>query len=555
MARKSRRTQQEVIVEHIESVYPTAIYARLSLENSGKDDGGASIENQIAVCKEYIDESDDLELIKVYQDNGWTGTKMERPAFEEMMNDVRKGKIKAIVVRDLSRFARNYIETGTYLEKVFPDLNVRFISVKEQFDNLKVDGTNESLIVPLQSLINELYSKDISRKVSAAYKVMMENNTFSWRQLPYGYKLNEDHTNIVPDKVTAPFVVKMYELKCEGKSFTYIARLMNEINAPRTGRSDTINSKWNDGGVKSILTNEVYMGDRVLGKTKTALYMGLYYEKQPESEWYVYENNHEPIVSREIFYKVQEKIAESTNARNEALERSRKIREKMIDLLKGKVFCADCGYKMRFHRHIAGKNCKEHTNYECTGHNKNKHICPTLHFYLSNELYDKVLEAIRLQIKVAVDYDKLIKALNNSKGEQGVRNSLKDELRRLSGRISNLQSRRTRLYEDYVDGILNEEEYIFAKKNYESEYDSLNKQHEILAVRYQKYCEAISSDNKWISMMKSVRSAKVLTKELADTVIDKVFIYDDKSIEIVMNYQDIYDDTVMYLEQIKEAVA
>lgn len=148
-----------------------------------------------------------------------------------------------------------------------------------------------------------------------------------------------------------------------------------------------------------------------------------------------------------------------------------------------------------------------------------------------------------------------IKALNNSKGEQGVRNSLKDELRRLSGRISNLQSRRTRLYEDYVDWILNEEEYIFAKKNYESEYDSLNKQHEILAVQYQKYCEAISSDNKWISMMKSVRSAKVLTKELADTVIDKVFIYDDKSIEIVMNYQDIYDDTVMYLEQIKEAVA
>ena len=546
MARKSRRTQQEVIVEHIESVYPTAIYARLSLENSGKDDGGASIENQIAVCKEYIDESDDLELIKVYQDNGWTGTKMERPAFEEMMNDVRKGKIKAIVVRDLSRFARNYIETGTYLEKVFPDLNVRFISVKEQFDNLKVDGTNESLI-------NELYSKDISRKVSAALRAMMENGTFRWRTIPYGYKWNVDHTNIVPNEETAQYVRKIFEWKCEGLTNPQIAKKLNEMNAPRSEKKSSANSEWRSGGVYSILKNQAYIGDRVLGKKRQALYLGIKGEKQPENEWIIYENVHEPLVSKEMFEKAQSIREQASLKRKISLESSKEKRDKIVDLLEGKVFCADCGYKMGFSR-IVHKYKNPFGRYLCSGNDKSKDICGTSHFYMQDSLNSKVLEAIRLQVKVALDYEKLIAAMSNTNAENAVRSGIRYELRRLSGKLSSVQVQRKRLYEDYVGGILDEEEYLYAKSEYDEQYEILNKEHELLAVKYQKYCEAISSENKWISLMKSVRNAKVLTKELADAVVERVFIYEDKSIEIVMKYQDVFDTTQIYIEQIKEAV-
>ena len=155
MGRKSRRNMKETapVVQTGQEIILTAIYARLSVENSGKDDGGAAIASQIEICKEYIKECTELQLVKVYEDNGWTGTVMLRPAFDELMEDVRKGTIRAIVVRDLSRFGRNYIETGTYLEKIFPKLDVRFISVKERFDTFNVDKSNESLMVPLQNLI------------------------------------------------------------------------------------------------------------------------------------------------------------------------------------------------------------------------------------------------------------------------------------------------------------------------------------------------------------------------------------------------------------------
>ena len=208
MGRKSRRNDQVVAVPEVASaeVFPTAIYARLSVENSGKDDGGASIANQIEFCKEYIESCPHLQLVKVYQDNGFTGTVMHRPAFDEMMEDVKSGIIKAIAVRDLSRFSRNYIETGVYLEKIFPKLNVRFISIKENFDTFTTDGSAESLMIPLQSLINDLYSKDISRKVEAALHVQMENGEFNWRRLPYGFRWNEEHTEIVPHEPEAKIV-------------------------------------------------------------------------------------------------------------------------------------------------------------------------------------------------------------------------------------------------------------------------------------------------------------------------------------------------------------
>jgi len=157
MGRKSRRndTNDVAVLNKPLEIFPTAIYARLSVENSGKDDGGAALATQIEICKQYIDERPYLQLVKVYQDNGFTGTTMTRPAFTEMWEDIKAGIIKAVVVRDLSRYSRNYIETGTHLERIFPQYDLRFISVKEDFDNFTVDGTAESLMIPLQSLIND----------------------------------------------------------------------------------------------------------------------------------------------------------------------------------------------------------------------------------------------------------------------------------------------------------------------------------------------------------------------------------------------------------------
>lgn len=191
MARKSRKAQAQgkpvAEVKKEAAALPTAIYARLSVENSGKDDDGSSLQNQIAVCKDYLERCPCLRLTEVYSDNGKTGTVFDRPAWNRLMEDVRTEKVQCIVVRDLSRFGRDYVETGNYLEKIFPALGTRFISVKEGFDSFTCGGSMESLSVSLQNLMNAIYSRDISKKVSTALRAQMEAGTFRNRHVPYGY--------------------------------------------------------------------------------------------------------------------------------------------------------------------------------------------------------------------------------------------------------------------------------------------------------------------------------------------------------------------------------
>ena len=236
MARKSRKVAAaEPTCEAAPlQIFPTAIYARLSVENSGKSEKVDVITNQIEICKSYIAGCPYLDLVDVYVDNGRTGTVFDRPEFNRLMTDIKSGRIKCLVVRDLSRFGRDYIETGTYLERIFPQIGLRFIAIKEHYDNFDTDGSNESLMIPLQNMINALYSKDISRKVSTALKAQMEQGTFQKRNLPYGYRWNEEHTNMVIDEETAQYVRLMFQWKIEGWSIPTILNELDRLGAPNT---------------------------------------------------------------------------------------------------------------------------------------------------------------------------------------------------------------------------------------------------------------------------------------------------------------------------------
>ena len=295
--RKSRRHRNEIDFGKesqrlLPPVFPTAIYVRLSVENLGRKDNGATIENQKDICREYIKKCSDLQLVRIYEDNGWTGTIMQRPAFEELMEDVKKGVIKAIVVRDLSRFARNYIEAGTYLESVFPHLGVRFISIKEGLDTLKVEST-ESLIVPLQNLINDLYSKDISRKVETSKAMQMRAGTMKWSIVPYGYMKNAEHTNIIPDPLRADIVRQIFQWKLDGVSIADIVRNLNAMNAPKADVSYSQEKPWVSFSVRSILGNPAYIGVRILGREHSAIYKGVHREKTTPEHWHIFPDAHE----------------------------------------------------------------------------------------------------------------------------------------------------------------------------------------------------------------------------------------------------------------------
>ena len=567
MARKSRKAQAQPVAEVKKetAALPTAIYARLSVENSGKDDDGNSLQNQIAVCEDYLDGCPYLRLAEVYSDNGRTGTVFDRPAWNRLMDDVRTGKVQCIVVRDLSRFGRDYVETGNYLEKIFPALGTRFISVKENFDNFTCGNAMESLSVSLQNLVNAIYSRDISKKVSTALRAQMETGSFRNRNLPYGYLWNEDKTAYVVDEEAAAVVRQIFEWKLREVSvYTIVERLKaGGIESPerhkrRAGTRNGGNIQgegWCPSTIRGILQNRAYIGEMICGKSETALYKGLKKRLTEKDNWIVVSDAHPPIVSVSDFEAVERQMREDSAHRETAMEWSADIRAGMIDLFAGKIFCADCGKRMYYKRQrICGcKNVTFRGVYDCSTHVRRGHATCFNHFIRQDALNEKVFNAIRDQLQVALDYERLLLAMRGGSGEASVREKHKAAVASVKLRLNALKKKRAGLYESYVEGILNEEEYAFAKQTYEEQYEALNRLLDEAVERRERFLASISPDNKWLTMMRGAAGMTGLTQELVDAMIEKVLVYGGGRIEVVFNYNDVFYAMLECVEQIKEA--
>ncbi len=566
MARKSRKAQAQPVAEVKKetAALPTAIYARLSVENSGKDDDGNSLQNQIAVCEDYLDGCPHLRLTEVYSDNGRTGTVFDRPAWNHLMDDVRTGKIQCIVVRDLSRFGRDYVETGSYLEKIFPALGTRFISVKENFDNFTCGNAMESLSVSLQNLVNAMYSRDISKKVSTALRAQMETGKFRNRNLPYGYLWNEDKTAYVVDEDAAAVVRQIFEWKRQEVSvYTIVERLKTggiespERHKRRAGsrNGDNIQGEgWCPSTIRGILQNRAYIGEMVCGKSETALYKGLKKHVTETDKWIVVPDAHPPIVSVSDFEAVERQMREDSAHRETAMEWSADIRAGMIDLFAGKIFCADCGKRMYYKRQrIQCEGVVFRGVYDCSTHMRRGHGTCFKHAMRQDALNEKVFNAIRDQLQVALDYEKLLLAMRGGSGEASVREKHKAAVASVKLRLNALKKKRAGLYESYVEGILNEEEYAFAKQTYEEQYEALNRLLDEAVERRERFLASISPDNKWLTMMRGAAGMTGLTQELVDAIIEKVLVYGEGRIEVVFNYNDVFYAMLECVEQIKEA--
>ena len=566
MARKSRKAQAQPVAEVKKetAALPTAIYARLSVENSGKDDDGNSLQNQIAVCEDYLDGCPYLRLAEVYSDNGRTGTVFDRPAWNRLMDDVRTGKVQCIVVRDLSRFGRDYVETGNYLEKIFPALGTRFISVKENFDNFTCGNAMESLSVSLQNLVNAMYSRDISKKVSTALRAQMETGIFRNRNLPYGYLWNEDKTAYVVDEEAAAVVRQIFEWKLREVSvYTIVERLKaGGIESPerhkrRAGSRNGGNIQgegWCPSTIRGILQNRAYIGEMICGKSETALYKGLKKRLTEKDNWIVVSDAHPPIVSVSDFEAVERQMREDSAHRETAMEWSADIRAGMIDLFAGKIFCADCGKRMYYKRQrIQCKGVVFRGVYDCSTHMRRGHGTCFKHAMRQDALNEKVFNAIRDQLQVALDYEKLLLAMRGGDREASVREKHKAAVASVKLRLNALKKKRAGLYESYAEGILNEEEYAFAKQTYEEQYEALNRLLDEAVERRERFLASISPDNKWLTMMRGVAGMTGLTQELVDAIIEKVLVYGEGRIEVVLNYNDVFYTMLECVEQIKEA--
>lgn len=334
-------------------IYRTAIYARLSVEDNGC--GSDSIDHQIQLIRQYVDSREELRAAGTFYDNGMTGCNFARPGFTAMMDEIKRGNIHCIVVKDLSRFGRNYIETGRYLEEIFPSLGVRFISVNDHYDSL-LATPNEGLALSLKNVYHHIYARDISRKIGTLFEMKKRRGEFLGRFAPYGYKKSEGNPHQLEiDEETAPIVKDVFKMRLEGMGVTAIARHLNDRGVPSyyrmlfekgmvRGTNGEADALWSGSSVKGMLENPVYCGHMVERK-KTPSFHYSEVRKIPKWEWVYIQNTHEPIIDTAAFREVQYLIEKSREERDHVLERTSR-REATENPLRGFLLCGYCKKKM-----------------------------------------------------------------------------------------------------------------------------------------------------------------------------------------------------------------
>lgn len=402
MARVSRKRKQEQAVEKLavsrDEVYQCAVYIRLSKEENEKSDSH-KLDNQEQVILNYVRKNPDLKIVKIYCDNGYSGTNFSRAAFGEMMQDIKSGIIRCVIVKDLSRLGRNHIETEQYIRTVFPFFNVRFIAVNDHFDSLHPEG---DLMASLKNIINDAYAKDISRKIFTVKQNQRLKGEFVGNIPPYGYEKSvEDGHKLVINEETAPVIRKIFQLKEQKKTNTEIAKILEEEReiAPMTYwyRKGKVHHEkyahrtWEATTIKTILANQMYTGDMVQGKKQKCIAEGRNTQKkQKEEDYVIVPNTHEALIDRSLFDKVQKICRKELEANREKRKKYTNV-SSTEDLLKNKIFSAE-GLKMYRGRNVY-KNERVTYNYVTSKSRKNDGTCYKF-VYISEE---KVFQALKKQ--------------------------------------------------------------------------------------------------------------------------------------------------------------
>ena len=553
MARKSRKNvNQKIDTSIVTASYTmTGIYVRLSIENSGKDDDGESIENQTSICKEYVEEHPDLKLYDIYEDNGKKGTNFDRPEFNRLMDDVRAGKVKCVLVKDLSRFGRDYIEAGEYLEKIFPFLGVRFISITDGYDSLTAGDAEGALMIPLKNMINDVYAKDISRKIITSFRARQEKGEYLPAFPPYGYvKSKTKAYRYEVDEEVAPYVRMIFEWKAAGVSHSEICKRLNDMGAVTPARRKVElgiwhaekykHTIWHGRTIIDIMKNATYTGTLVYGRMPKSLYQGIKCHRAKPDEWRCIPDAHEAIVSQELFDKVQKIFDERSERMQKKWAESKQVRDKIVNLFVKRIYCGDCGKRMRF---VKGNNALRdknfyYTNYVCGGYLDSGYRNCTRHSIRYQDVVDAVFAAMQVQMEYALNQEKMMQKLRGTAKERNLIDQYVAKVNYLTQELKKVNSRREGLFESFAEGILDEADYQYAKKSYDEEYASLEKQLSEAKSRKKELDGVLTANNEWLQAMHKVEDATELDQDLVNAIVKKVLIYEDNRVEVEFKFRE-----------------
>lgn len=529
--------------------YNVAIYLRLSRDDEdidGSKTESNSISSQRDMIRGFIRKQDDMEIYDIYVDDGYSGANFDRPEFKRMMKDIEAGNVDCVIVKDLSRLGRDYIEAGRLIQKTFPAFSVRFIALTDHFDSLTADYNETSLVVPVKNFVNDSYSRDISGKVRSHQKIKRENGDFIGAFAVYGYKKCEDNRNqLVPDDYAADIVRKIFAWKIEGYSNLAIANRLDGLGilSPmeykkmqgekfQTGFVTGVKAKWSAVAVKRILSNENYIGTLVQGKEEKVNYKVKKSVKKPEEEWTKVQDAHEAIVSKEDFEIVQDLLMIDTRAGGG---------DEKAHIYAGLLFCGDCMEPMI--RRINRYKGKETVSFICSTKNKSGEC--TRHTISEETLNHLVLTGLRTQVSLFLNKSRVLSSIEQMEVNFEEVVAFDKEIERLHSEQDKYLGLRAGLYEDLKKQIITEEDF----KNFREIYEK----------RYQELQQAITSQEETIKRlfksgvtaginlerMKTVMQVTELDRMTLVSLVKRILVYEDKRVYLELRSKELFSKVLM----------
>lgn len=550
MARKSRKmvvdrqmavADEDRIPFECESREPAAVYGRLSIEDQEE---GAVKEVQIQLVRNYIDSHKDLKYVETYFDDGYTGTNFNRPEFNRLMDDVREKKITCIVVKDLSRFGRNVLEAAYYIEKIFPFLGARLIAVTDNFDSSRKEDM-EGLNVPLHILVNAMYSKDISKKVWTSLQQKKQNGYAAGNAAPYGYIRNPKTKRNEIDPETAFYVELIFIWALLGVAINQIRDRLQLLEAPtphhRLYQLGVIKHEkkwvWNTSTIRKILDNQTYVGDTVSNKTNQALFADQTKIQVSKDEWIVTPDTHPAIIARDDFEAVQVILDGNLERHRKGRNAAKQINERYKDGLQGMVFCADCGAQMIFERlpHGAAEQRKI-CYYICKGRDLDRHCLG--HQLTAQLLQMLVMDQVRNYLAHVCNAEKLAGYLQDGIKSCNPVSEANSKFLQLNARTNEIADKRRRLYEDYIGGVVDIDEYQEIKGMYIQEFDRCKQQLEEARAARQEAEGRVKELQDMARNFRKYLNVCSFDAELVKALVERIEVGSDRRIHLVFKFQD-----------------
>ncbi len=557
MARKSRiGNNVQFPINDVLYNWKIAIYTRLSVDD-GDDIEQNSIGNQKKICMAYLPNITDGTLINIYIDNGFSGMNYSRPDFQKMYDAIINGDINCVIVKDVSRFGRHYLITSEYLQRTFPNIGVRFISVNDNYDSLDGDADIEGLLLPFKMILNDSYARDISKKIRSSISTKMNAGEFlpSVSSIPFGYIRNSEKNTFDVDNEAAHIVSEIFDMRMRHFSYNAIAKELNSKGIVSPGKLRFIrgvtkakryeNSEWTSTTVSAILSDQVYIGSRIHGKVGRDR-LGESKKRRNEDEWQIHTKMHQAIISDEVFYKVQEINRVEAERRN-SFDIGGDCKLDTRELFKNKLYCGDCGKKMIGCKRNQRKssNLSPTVFFQCYEYLHSNRIRCFNHYIPQEKLVDTLMNIMESQVAISGDVEMMINT-----NLKTLKNNCKaaDILKSIVVKRKNIESKLEKLLINLATELIDRDEYEYTKSRYLNQIAELQSSEIEAEKSLMLLKEKTAKAQQWVESVKNFKKVPELTREIVELLVSRILIFSNGHIHVELNYENPYVDFMLEKE-------